>query len=133
MGRHTFTLVVKVDGGNLDEAREYLNGALAVGDDGQRITYHEVHDENMLAEPSLPALGCPDPGDPEDPVWLKARLEHLRGELRAERISWGELAELQSLASHIDPDDVELLEAAGVSEEDYERGRQARERYEASR
>jgi len=45
-----------------------------------------------------------------------ARLEYLRGELRAERISTGELAELQDLAPHIDPDDVELLEAAGVPE-----------------
>ena len=44
------------------------------------------------------------------------RLEYLRGELRAERISYGELAELQSLAAHIDPSDVELLEAAGVPE-----------------
>jgi len=46
------------------------------------------------------------------------RLEHLRGEVRAERISWGELHELQSLSDQIDPFDVELLEAAGVSEAD---------------
>ena len=46
------------------------------------------------------------------------RLEYLRGELRAERISWGELAELQSLADKIDQGDVELLEAAGVPEHD---------------
>jgi len=45
------------------------------------------------------------------------RLEYLRGELRAERISWGELAELQGLADQIDPGDLELLEAAGVPEE----------------
>jgi hypothetical protein len=45
-----------------------------------------------------------------------ARLEYLRGELRAERISTGELAELQSLAAFIAPGDVELLEAAGVPE-----------------
>jgi hypothetical protein len=44
------------------------------------------------------------------------RLEYLRGELRAERISQGELAELQGLAEHIEPGDVELLEAAGVPE-----------------
>ena len=44
------------------------------------------------------------------------RLEYLRQELRAERISYGELAELQALAEHIDPGDVELLEAAGVPE-----------------
>ena len=47
---------------------------------------------------------------------IKERLEYLRGELRAKRIGWGEIAELQSLAEHIDPDDVELLEAAGVPE-----------------
>jgi hypothetical protein len=44
------------------------------------------------------------------------RLEDLRHELRAEKISYGELAELQSLAKHIDPNDVELLEAAGIPE-----------------
>lgn len=47
---------------------------------------------------------------------IKERLEYLRGELQAERISQGELIELQSLAKHIDPSDVELLEAAGVPE-----------------
>ena len=47
---------------------------------------------------------------------IKKRLEYLRGELRAERSSYGELHELQSLAKHIEPDDVELLEAAGVPE-----------------
>lgn len=46
----------------------------------------------------------------------KARLEQLRQQLRAERMSYGELAELQSLAEYIDPSDVELLEAAGVPE-----------------
>lgn len=47
---------------------------------------------------------------------IKKRLEYLRGELRAERISYGELFELQSYAKHIDSGDVELLEAAGVEE-----------------
>ena len=47
---------------------------------------------------------------------IKERLEELRQELRAERISYGELIELQSLSEHIEPDDVELLEAAGVPE-----------------
>ena len=49
-------------------------------------------------------------------VWPERRLEYLRGELRAQRISYGELHELQSLAKHIKPGDVELLEAAGVPE-----------------
>ena len=46
----------------------------------------------------------------------KKRLEELRIELRAERISYGELIELQELIPFIDPNDVELLEAAGVPE-----------------
>ena len=46
----------------------------------------------------------------------KKRLEYLRRELRAERISYGELAELADLKDHIAPGDVELLEAAGVPE-----------------
>lgn len=54
---------------------------------------------------------------------IQERLEYLRGELRAERISYGELAELQGLAEYIAPGDVELLEAAGVPEhEDDEPG-----------
>jgi len=46
----------------------------------------------------------------------KQRLEQLRKELRAERISYSELAELESLKQYIDAGDVELLEAAGVPE-----------------
>lgn len=46
----------------------------------------------------------------------KRRLEELRVELREERISYGELAELQGLAEFIEEGDVELLEAAGVPE-----------------
>lgn len=65
-----------------------------------------------------------------------ARLEYLRAELRAERISWGELAELQGLVEHIETGDVELLEAAGVPEHGRylpvdldENNRHSRERY----
>lgn len=46
------------------------------------------------------------------------RLEYLRGLIRAGCISYGELAELQSLSDHIEFGDVELLQWAGVSEED---------------
>ena len=53
---------------------------------------------------------------PKDQSAIKERLEYLRGEIREERISYGELVELQSLAEHIDPDDVELLQCAGVPE-----------------
>ena len=47
---------------------------------------------------------------------IKERLEYLRKEIEAERISYGEIFELQSLAKHIDPSDVLLLEWAGVPE-----------------
>lgn len=46
----------------------------------------------------------------------RARLEYLRGQLRAECISWGELAELQGLAPFIPADDLELRQAAGIEE-----------------
>jgi hypothetical protein len=51
-----------------------------------------------------------------DLVAIKERLEYLRGEIKAERISYSEIAELQSLAEYIDPSDVVLLEWAGVPE-----------------
>ena len=47
---------------------------------------------------------------------MKERLEYLRREIRAERISYAEIAELQSLSQYIAPGDVELLEWAGVPE-----------------
>lgn len=49
-------------------------------------------------------------------VEIKNRLEYLRGELVAERISYGELDELQSLKNHIDQSDTFLMEAAGIEE-----------------
>jgi len=47
---------------------------------------------------------------------IKDRLEYLRGEIEAERISYGEIHELQNLAAHIDEEDVQLLQWAGVPE-----------------
>jgi len=47
---------------------------------------------------------------------IKARLDYLRGEIEAERISYGEIVELQSLADEIDEDDIILLEWAGRAE-----------------
>ena len=47
---------------------------------------------------------------------IKERLEYLRGEIEAERISYGEIAELESLAEHIEPGDILLLQWAGVPE-----------------
>ena len=48
---------------------------------------------------------------------MNDRLEYLREQLRAETISYGELAELESLKGSIEVGDVELLEAAGVPEQ----------------
>lgn len=47
---------------------------------------------------------------------ITARLEYLRGEINAERISMSELAELADLIPYIEPGDVQLLEWAGVPE-----------------
>jgi hypothetical protein len=47
---------------------------------------------------------------------IKKRLEYLRGEIETESISTAEIAELQSLAEHIDKGDVLLLQWAGVPE-----------------
>lgn len=44
------------------------------------------------------------------------RLKYLRNEIVNERISYGELAELQSLVKYIDKGDMLLLEWAGVPE-----------------
>lgn len=50
------------------------------------------------------------------PEQAARRLEALRVEIRAERISYGELAELQSLAPFIAEGDTELAEWAGIPE-----------------
>lgn len=47
---------------------------------------------------------------------IQTRLEELRGEIHNGTISYGEIFELQELAEHIAPGDVELLEWAGVPE-----------------
>ncbi len=58
----------------------------------------------------------------KDLEWLenynktKGRLRYLKLQIKKGCISYGEIAELQSLAKYIDKDDVELLEWAGVKE-----------------
>jgi len=47
---------------------------------------------------------------------IKKRLEYLRQEIRKEKISYGEIVELQSLVKYIDKGDIELLQWAGVKE-----------------
>ena len=41
---------------------------------------------------------------------------YIRGEIEAEQVSYVEIAQLQSLAEHIDPTDTLLLEWAGIEE-----------------
>ncbi len=55
---------------------------------------------------------------------VQKRLEELRAILRSETISYDELHELQDFGARglIAPDDVELLEAAGVPERPDEEG-----------
>lgn len=66
---------------------------------------------------------------------VKKRLEYLRGEIRGERISYGELVELQSLAKYIETGDAELSEAAGIPEDEFNRvlEKTKKEAYEAGK
>ena len=50
---------------------------------------------------------------------IRQQLEYLRSQLDAECISYGELVELQNLAEHIEPGDVQLAEAAGIDEQEF--------------
>ena len=57
---------------------------------------------------------CPACGEP--PAEVTARLEEIRAEIVAERVSMGEILELQALARFIGDDDLLLREWAGVPE-----------------
>ena len=50
---------------------------------------------------------------------IKQRLKSIRKAIIAENISYGEIAELQSLQDHIEPGDVLLAEWAGIPEEEF--------------
>jgi len=47
---------------------------------------------------------------------IKKRLKYLKEQIKNENISYGEIAELQGLAEHIDKNDVELREWTSVKE-----------------
>lgn len=54
----------------------------------------------------------------ETPIeYITERLKYLREEIRQERISYGEIAELQSYIEYIDTDDIELLQWVNDIEE----------------
>ena len=52
----------------------------------------------------------------QTPNQIARRLDYLRREIQVERISYAEIAELQSLAQHIAQDDTLLREWAGLPE-----------------
>jgi len=52
----------------------------------------------------------------KEKVYIKKRLEYLRGEIEAERISYSEIAKLRALKEYIHDDDVLLKEWAGIPE-----------------
>ena len=100
------------------EDEEYVSRCPACGD---VIDYCQGHGE--MGDPAGFAIlaahdeddhsGCHPDGCEMAP---ERRLEYLRQEIRAERISYAELAELADLVPFIASDDVELLEWAGVKE-----------------
>ena len=75
-------------------------------------------DRWTLHQPGAVCVHCPT----KDEGMTTERLEYLRQQIRAERISWYEIAELQGLADEIEPWDVELLEWAGVPESEATEG-----------
>jgi len=72
------------------------------------LTTHWIHDTLIENKENMKTI--------KTSKTIKKRLEYLKGEIKAERISYGEITELQSLSTYIDPNDVLLLEAAGVPE-----------------
>jgi hypothetical protein len=100
------------------EDEEYVSRCPACGD---VIDYCQGHGE--MGDPAGFAIlaahddghhsECHPDGCEEAP---ERRLEYLRQEIRAERISYSELYELSTLVPFIASTDVELLEWAGVPE-----------------
>lgn len=115
--RETFADTLTILGRHLAERADVMESVDADVESGERAAYVNaaalVHRALDVLDEAIAELR---PDDPEPDAEPAKRLEYLRGELRAERISWGELHELQSLAEYIEPGDVELLEAAGVPE-----------------
>lgn len=101
LAENEYTRIDHVNGGWVDD----VAGA------GELVLYSA---EN-LAEPVV--IGAHELVELYVPEDVAERLEYLRGEIEAERISQGEIAELQDLAGYIAPDDVQLLEWAGVPEQ----------------
>ncbi len=110
-------VVVIVDGGNVQSV--YANhdiNVVIIDHDNLRENFSRDARE-MIEDTEVNDLAEMMDTEPESiAIVAKQRLEYLRGELREECISTGELVELQSLSEYIPADDVELREAAGLTE-----------------
>lgn len=94
---------------------------------GQTVNWHngsytvivDKHEQFLIKHSGGHCVGLTDEYKPADfyaEETPQQRLEYLREELRAERLSYDETIELQNLAPYIDKHDVELREAAGLPE-----------------
>ncbi len=110
-------VVVVVDGGVVQSV--YANhdiNIVIIDHDNLRENFSRDARE-MIEDTEVNDLAEQMDTEPESiAVVASQRLEYLRGELREECISQGELIELQALAQYIPSDDVELREAAGLPE-----------------
>jgi hypothetical protein len=100
--------------------REYSTGRNWTNDH-KHVNKSEEHEVNYTRKRTFDDGG----GVGNAPKEVEERLEYLRGEIRNESISYDEIVELQSMKEYIAPDDVELLQWAGVeeySEDEYARG-----------
>jgi len=75
-------------------------------------------DDYVIPRLASGLMACKEIIIPEGDGTIPERLEELRSVIQAESISYGEIAELQGLAMFIPNGDVELLQWAGVLEEE---------------
>ena len=109
-----------IDIDDTDDPREAAAQALAIMQDpGSTAVVFDVDGTTVDLEE---VERCPECGDMpwdcacEPPAEVTARLEEIRAKIVAERVSLGELLDLQTLARFIGDDDILLREWAGVSE-----------------
>lgn len=96
-GKVTMREFLKIAASNRDLYVKYDERGPKIVDDSSRY-YKRITDEHV------------------EYFTARRRIEQIKESLKNENISYGELAELQSLTKYIDSDEVDLLEAAGVPE-----------------
>lgn len=110
--------------GNAKPSKALLNQLVSFNDFGNDAGSRGTTQSRSGKAELVDCLKCTDcghswiPENIEVPQEIKDRLEYLRGELRNECISYGELIELESLSKYIDSNDIELLGA--INFEDHE-------------